>query len=528
MNDSKSAMDHGQGDKGRGARRDVGMESWPPPRQYPNSPCTVSEPEPIPSPDILLALQRNEDGDAEIFVRFYRGRFIYDHAASQWFTWAGHYWTLDTTEQALAGVDDVADIYVSEMMRQAWARAGAEKAGQTKAADASKNLEALLGRRVRDLQTIRRKQAVLHLARAGAKSLGISGDEWDNADPMALSVLNGTIDLRTGELKNGEPGDYVKTFARTLWKGIDAPAPVWDAFLKSTFNDDHEIIAFVARLFGYGITGKTIESIFTIFWGVGGNGKTILLQALADVLGPDLAGPIEAEMLLEARLARPSGGPSSDLLHLRGRRLAWLSETNESRKINAGKIKLLTGGDLLTGRAPYAARQITFRPTHKIFLLTNHRPRADAHDMALWRRVLLIPFEMVFITDPDPAKPNERLADLDLAEKLRAEGPGILAWLVSGCLEWQRQGLNPPESVKAATRDYRNNEDTIKTFLAERCIEGPTHTVRAGELYQAYRTWTESNGERPMAGNRFGRSIGELHDSIKDTGGKLYVGVGLL
>jgi putative DNA primase/helicase len=481
----------------------------------------------ITSADILKALDRNEDGDAELFIRLHRGHLVYDHSAGTWHVWDGHHWKLDTTEEALAGVAKVAELYVSEMKRQAWARAGAEKAGQTKAADAAKILETRLARRVRDLQTIRRKQAVLHLARAGSESLGITGDEWD-ADEMSLPVLNGVIDLTTGNCHDGKPDQYLKNYAPTNWQGLNAPRTTWDAFLKSTFNNDKELIAFIGRLFGYGITGKTIEAIFAILWGIGRNGKTILLQALAEVLGGDLAGPIEAEMLLETRFNRQSGGPSSDLLHLRGRRLAWVSETNENRKINNGKVKLFTGGDLLTGRAPYGARQITFRPTHKIFLLTNHRPKADAQDAALWRRVLLIPFEMVFVVKPDTAKANERLADLELAEKLRAEKAGILAWLVQGCLDWQRQGLNPPESVKAATADYRDTEDTIKTFLGERCIEDKMLHVRAGVLYAAYKAWAEGNGERQMTGKKFGLYVGERFDSSKDANGKFYIGLGLI
>ncbi|MDA8124033.1 MAG: phage/plasmid primase, P4 family [Deltaproteobacteria bacterium] len=489
-------------------------------------PASEPEAEPIPSAEILRALHRNEDGDADLFIRLYRGRLVFDHAAGQWFTWAGHHWTPDTTEEALAGVAEVADLYVSEMKRQAWARAGAEKAGQTKAADAAKNRETILARRVRDLRAIRRKQDVSHLARAGADTLGISGEEWD-ADPMSLSVLNGVIDLRTGDFRNGTPSDYFKTFAPTPWEGINAPRATFEACLHSTFGGDADLVSFMGRLLGYSITGKTTEAVLPILWGAGRNGKTVFLQAVSDVLGPDLAGPIEAEMLLETRFTRQSGGPASDLLHLRGRRLAWLSETNENRRINSGRVKLLSGGDLITGRAPYAPRQTTFRPTHKIFLLTNHKPKADAQDAALWRRVLLIPFDMVFVMNPDPAKPNERLADLDLAEKLRAERPGILAWLVSGCLEWQRIGLNPPESVMAATREYRDTEDTLKIFRAERCNEGPTLQVRAGLLYQAYRTWTEGNGERPVTATKFGRYFGECFDSGKDMGGKFYMGIGL-
>ena len=492
----------------------------------------TSEPEPerepeavqIPSAEILRALQRNEDGDADLYIRLHRGRLTYDHAEAAWYFWQGHHWEIDATEQALAGVAEVADLYVSEMKRQAWARAGAEKTGQTRAAETARNLETLLAKRVRDLQTIRRKQAVLHLARAGADTLGISGDEWDR-DPLSLPVVNGVIDLRTGDFRTGYPSDYFKTFAPTHWQGIDAQRPNWEAFLFSTFGGDAALISFMARLLGYAITGKTTEASLPIGHGAGRNGKTVLVQAVADVMGPDLAGPIEAEMLLESRFTRQSGGPSSDLLHLRGRRLAWLSETNENRRINSGKVKLFTGADLITGRAPYGKRQVTFSPTHKIFLLTNHRPKADAQDMALWRRVLLIPFEMIFVTNPDPTKPNERLADMDLAEKLRTERPGILAWLVAGCLEWQRVGLCPPQSVMAATKQYQDAEDTLKTFRAEQCNEGPTFSVRAGAFYESYKKWAERNGERPVSGKQFGQYMTEVYDSTGDRGGKTYLGV---
>jgi len=482
------------------------------------------EAEPILSADILRALQRNEDGDADLFIQLHRGRLVYDHAAGQWFIWAGHHWEEDTTEKALAGVADIADLYVIEMKRQAWARILAEKTGQTKAADAARDIEQRLARRIRDLRTIKRKQAVLHLARAGADTLGITGDEWDS-DPWSLPVLNGVLDFRTSNFRNGTPSDYFKTFAPIPFEGMNAPRPTWEAFLQSTFGGDAELVSFMSRLLGYAITGQTTEAVSPILWGAGRNGKTVFLQAVSDVLGPDLAGPIESEMLLESRFTRQSGGPSSDLLHLRGRRLAWLSETNENRRLNSGKVKMLSGGDLITGRAPYGKRQITFRPTHKIFLLTNHRPKADAQDLALWARVLLIPFEMVFVTKPNPAKSNEHLADLNMAEKLRAEGPGILAWLVSGCLEWQRIGLNPPEYVMAATKEYQEAEDTLKKFRAEQCNEGATLQVRAGLFYKAYKAWAEGNGERPVAGNTFGLYFTEIFDWVKDKGGKVYLGV---
>jgi len=140
---------------------------------------------------------------------------------------------------------------------------------------------------------------------------------------------------------------------------------------------------------------------------------------------------------------------------------------------------------------------------------------------------LLIPFKMAFIPRPDPAKTNERLADAHLPAKLKAEGPGILAWLVRGCLAWQEEGLNPPESVLAATADYQASEDTIKVFISEKCNEGPGLSCRALALYSAYKSWAELSGEKTMTATKFGKCISEAFDSSKDMHGKLYIGLEL-
>ena len=142
--------------------------------------------------NIKTALNQNEDGDARIFVALNRGRLVYDHAAGCWYEWAGHHWRLDEKEMALAGVAEVAEAYLVDFKCYAWARAGAEKVGNTKGADAAKAMENALAKRVRELQTVARKQNVLHLARAGENGLGITGTEWD-ASPWALGCKNGVI-----------------------------------------------------------------------------------------------------------------------------------------------------------------------------------------------------------------------------------------------------------------------------------------------------------------------------------------------
>lgn len=472
------------------------------------------------------AVKQNEIGDAEIFIALNRGKLCFDHAENTWHVRAGHFWERDTCERALAGIRGVIDGYAAQAMRHAFLKTKAISEGKDDEAFKHETLAAMFNKRIKELRAMKRAVPVLHFARAGADSLGISGDEWDKK-PMLLPVLNTVIDLTTGETHDGRPEDYLKAHAPVAWQGINAPCPTWENFMETTFDRDRELIEFMARLLGYCITGLTTEAVLPIFWGSGRNGKTVMLEALAEVMGPELFAPMESEFLLEQKFAKPSGGPSSDKLHLRGLRGAWLSETNENRRLNSGKVKLLTGGDTITGRAPYGKRQISFKPTHKIILLTNHKPKADARDQALWRRVLLIPFKMAFVPRPDPAKANERLADAHLPAKLKAEGPGILAWLVRGCLAWQEEGLNPPESILAATKDYQDSEDNIKVFISEKCNEGANLSCRASALYQAYKSWAELSGEKAMNANKFGKIISESYDSAKDRTGKIYLGLEL-
>jgi len=474
--------------------------------------------------ETLSALRRNEDGDAELFIMQNRDRLRYDHQAGRWFIFDGHHWTLDRLDEATASVCGVVDVYLQESARQAWLRRKAAKAEDTKAEKQHAAIEKQLFVRTRELHTAHRKRCVLRIARVGADGLGLTGDEWD-ADTMLLGVENGVVDLRTGDHRPGQPSDYIKTYAPTAWLGLDVPSPTWKRALSEIFAADEELTAYIQRLLGYAITATVKEHILLVAWGRGRNGKGTVFETLHHVLGGALAGPVEAEMLLSQKYAKASGGPSSDIMALRGKRIIWGSETGQGRSLDPGKVKWLTGGDTLTGRQPYAVDQISFPPTHTLFLLTNHRPHAASNDYALWHRLHLIPFTMSFVRDPE--RPHERQVDPDLPAKLKAEASGILAWLVRGCLEYQRTGLNPPETVKAATREYRKDEDIIGHFIDECCILEQAARTSGGDLYKAYRTWCESTGHRPLSGVRFGKDMKERFDC--DEGRKIYyLGVGLL
>ena len=285
------------------------------------------------------------------------------------------------------------------------------------------------------------------------------------------------------------------------------------------------------RLFGYGITGMTVEHIFPVMHGAGRNGKSLIIEAISHALG-DYAGPVPAEMLLESSRSTSAASPTPEIMALKGLRLAFASETDEGRRFSAAKVKWLTGGDKLTGRGLHDKRLTTFDPTHMLILLTNHKPSAPDGDFAFWERCFLIPHKMRFVSrDPDPDKPSERCADKYLVHKLRDCAPGILAWLVRGCLEWQRRGLDPPPEILTATSEYQQDEGTIERFLEMSTVTAPSLRISASELYAAYEHWYRANINKNVkytpSQKRFGGAFMALERFARIKSGGVYIYLGL-
>jgi putative DNA primase/helicase len=230
-------------------------------------------------------------------------------------------------------------------------------------------------------------------------------------------------------------------------------------------------------------------------------------------------------MLLEQKTARSNGSPNSAILALRGKRLVWASETNEGRKLNVSLIKELVGGDTLNARGAYARRHVEFRPSHLLLLLTNNKPQVPPKDFAIWQRIHLIPFTQKFV--PNPSADDECRADPKMLEKLKAEASGILSWMVRGCIAYQEGGLQPPEIVQKATKEYQRDENILANFLDDVCEMGPAKEVMGGNFYQAYKSWCNESGHHPLSATKFGREMKEVFDSYKDTNGTHYVGVSI-
>ena len=249
--------------------------------------------------------------------------------------------------------------------------------------------------------------------------------------------------------------------------------------------------------------------------GTGANGKSKFLAALSNVFG--MYGQTIPFSSLEA-MSRHS--IPSDIAGLVGKRLVMSSETNETTKLNEGRIKSLTGGDQIAARFLYG-NFFTFQPVSKFWLAVNHRPKVSDDTYSFWRRVNLIPFDRTF---------DQRTADKQLEPVLKAEAPGIFAWAVRGCLEWQRDGLDPPKRVVAVTQKYQQDNDQVYNFLQDQCVRGETFSVRALTLYQAYRRWAGAQGmpkDDVLTNTMFGRRMGERFKKRKTNAGANYIGVGL-
>ena len=477
-----------------------------------------------PTEDVWTAIKNNEVGDAGLLIHAFSGRFCFDLSGGGWYEFREHSWRYDKHKNAFNMPDEAVRRYAAEHDRQSTLARKAAESGHSDKEPAKKTDQ--LRARMKALQAKSRRSKVLDLATYGEGSLGTSGEDWDS-EPWLLACANGVIDLRTGRLRDGKPTDYIKTSSSTKWAGIDADCPRWDEFLNQVFDSDRELIDYIQRLLGSTLVGRVFNHILPIFWGTGRNGKSTLLETVKHVLGP-LAGKVESEMLLDAGLAKSSSAPSPDIVALRGRRVIWASETSEGRKFDAAKVKHLVGGDTLVGRPLYSNQLIEFQPTHSLILMTNHRPKADAADYAFWARVHLIPFNRRFVTEPEAD--NEGSCDFNLPEKLEDEASGILAWLVRGGLEWQKNDkkLAPPNTVKVATEAYREAENDVANFINERCDSKEGKMIQQAELLDAYARWCEREGIKPMGRNKFYQRVGDLGFSRKDGAkGKKFVGLGL-
>lgn len=391
---------------------------------------------------------------------------------NKWLLWSGRHFEVDD----LGRVHQLA----KETVRSIYAEAAE--------ADSHDRREAVAKHAVRS-ESENRIRAMVNLART-EPGIPVRAEDLDR-DPWLLNVANGTLDLRTGELRPHRRADLITKVLPTDYDP-GAEAPLWERFLAEIMAGSDSRVKFLQRAAGYSLTGLTIEQIIFIMFGVGANGKSVFITTLMNLLDA-YAKSFEPEVLM---LRRNEAHPT-ERADLMGTRLAATTETGEGQRLNEALIKRLTGGEPIRARF-MRQDSFEFEPTHKLWMATNHQPIIRGTDTGIWRRLHLIPFA---VTIPEDEQ------DPFLAEKLKDEFPGILRWAVEGCLAWQKEGLNPPDEVLAATQEYRADMDVLGTFLDDCCDIGPEHWESAANLYKAYSDWCKNTGEYTLSHTAFGTRL---------------------
>ena len=391
------------------------------------------EPRPPEFSDEALATQFADDHEEDL---------LYVSSLAMWVIWNYNRWRPDDT---LRGFSDV---------RKA-CRAAAARCNDLKLAKA-----------IASAATV---AAVERLARADQR-LAARPTDFD-ADPWVINTPEGLIDLRTGDIRQARREDMVTKMTAV---GPGRACTLWREFLRRITDGNSELERFIARSFGYALTGVTREHALFFDYGLGASGKTVKNETFAGLLG-DYAMAAPIEMFTASKFERHS----TDVAALQGARFVTASETEAGRALAEARIKLLTGGETISARR-MRRDNISFKPQFKLFITGNHKPRIASHNEAMARRIHLTPFE---VTIPQ----HER--DPKLGERLVEEWPGILSWALDGCLEWQRIGLAPPGVVRDATARYIEAEDTFGKWLGIATDSDPNSVAKTSDLFGSWRSY---------------------------------------
>jgi putative DNA primase/helicase len=404
----------------------------------------------------------SEQGDAECFAAAFGDRLHYHHRDRVWLVFNGVTWQRDPDgELQRMAVETMRERQVAALRIQ-------DKDERKRALDHYVGGE-----------SVRRVENMLKAARS-VRPLADAGDGWDD-DPWLLGAQNGVVDLRTGTLRDGRPEDRI---TRQVAVGFDpdAKCPTWEETLRQIFEPTPEALPFVRRALGYSLTGLTTEECLFFANGDGRNGKGTLMNTFSWLMG----GYADNLSFSALESMRDKGrGATPELAKLPGIRFLTSAETDESAVLNTARIKSVTGRDPVTCRPLYMP-EFTFMPMFKLWLAANDLPQVADDSEGFWARLKMIPFLRSFAGREDRT----------LKDKLREEGPGILAWAVRACLEWQRHGLGVPAVVEDATRDYRRESDAVGMFFAERVEDTSNErdALSMGALYRVFCDWFDGKG----------------------------------
>lgn len=441
---------------------------------------TIPKPSPFAS---QIPAEVTEDAVARAFTECHGETLRFDHDAGRWFEWSGDRWRPDGTGKAFS--------YCRDLAREA-------------------SIDATASR----LQAARKSTFAAGVERFARTDPihAVTQEAWD-ADPWLLGCPGATVDLRDASVREPDPADGITRL--TAVRPSFEPAKVWGTFLTEATAGDAAMIRFLQQWCGYALTGDTREHALLFVYGPGGNGKSVFLNTVAGILG-DYATAAAMDTFAASRSDRHP----TDLAALRGARFVSASETEEGRAWAEARIKAMTGGDVISAR--FMRRDFfTFKPQFKLTIVGNHKPVLRNVDEAARRRFNIVPFEH------KPAHP-----DRQLEEKLKAEWPAILGWMITGCADWRANGLVRPESVQRATEAYFAAQDVFGQWLEDECTVEPNNQHRwtpASELFSSWHRYAKAAGEEPGSQKNFGENLARrgLQNAVKKVGKTVRVWLGI-
>ncbi|MEU4231974.1 phage/plasmid primase, P4 family [Nonomuraea sp. NPDC026600] len=442
---------------------------------------------------IIGEMHRGQLRMAERFAKLHAGRLMHAHSLG-WHVWDSTRWVPDKDGAAMraaaatvkAALSDIPSLENKEDRDDLYAD-------------------------IRKCESASALDGILRIA-GSLKPITVSPDVLDAA-PHLFNTPSGTLDLRTGEQRQHDPADMLTKVAGCDLD-MDARSDLFDRFINEILPDDDGhagLQVWVQRVFGYSMLGLVREHVLPIFTGTGQNGKSTLLEAMGKAFG-DYAINAEPDLLVSrGESAHPTG-----LADLKGARLAVCSETDEGRSLASATMKRLTGGERLRARK-MRKDFFEFDPSHVLILCTNHKPKVSGDDPAVWRRIRVVPFDVVV------AKPDRRLP-----ERLAEELPALLAWAYRGYRSYEEGGLALPSVIAERTNKYQIESDPLGRFLQDQTIQASHYHVGARHLFAAWSKWCIAAGEEAGPEVTFADSMAKRgHEKKRAASGQAYRGIAL-
>jgi putative DNA primase/helicase len=425
------------------------------------------------APSINDAPAFSEEALALMFADFHADEQRYVAAWNRWFYFDGKHWKEDETKQT-------------------WSRARKIVRGVARTINKPKEAKAMASAKTR--------AAVVSLA-AEDERIAATVDQWD-LNPWLLNTPDGVVDLRTGKMREHSAADYM-TKITAVAPDAKCPIPLWTKFICRVTGDDKELQQYLGRIAGYSLTGLTTEHELYFLFGDGRNGKGVLMGTIAGILYE-----YHCNAPIETFTATTNEQHPTELARLRGARLVTATETEVGRRWAESRLKMMTGGDPITARF-MRQDHFTYDPQFKLMISGNNKPGLRSVDEAIKARVKLLPFS-VFIPEAE--------RDPELKEKLKAEWPGILQWMIDGCLDWQRVGMKPPQVVVEATDSYLADEDTVSVWLDDVFVQDKKQWTSISDLFESWRRWADEHGEFVIPSRRLMQRL-EALGYVRDKGG---------